>query len=315
MKKIFFFAFLIFIESSLYSQILNPPILLSPPNGATNVSIHPIFDWTAVPGATGYILQVSKSPLFDSLVVNDTTPLGTITLQYNTTYYWRVCGMNSCGAGNWSNVWFFTTIMPVPPAPVLLSPCGVYNVSLTPLLDWTDVATASSYRVHVSTSPTFSNTILNIVVIASQYNIQSGVLNYNTIYYWRVASTNTGGQGTYSNVCSFTTLNQSGIKLISSEIPAEYKLYNNYPNPFNPNTNIKYQIPGTENGKSKMENCFVSLKVFNILGKEIKTLVNEFQKPGVYEVQFSMDEFPSGIYFYTIHSGDFTDTKRMLLIK
>jgi hypothetical protein len=97
-----------------------------------------------------------------------------------------------------------------------------------------------------------------------------------------------------------------GINKISSEIPEAYNLNQNYPNPFNPTTNIKYQIPRAG---------YVTLKVFDILGKEIKTLVNEKQTPGVYEVTFDGSNLTSGIYFYKLTADDFSEVKKMTLIK
>jgi len=97
-----------------------------------------------------------------------------------------------------------------------------------------------------------------------------------------------------------------GVKQISSEIPDKFLLYQNYPNPFNPSTIIKYQIT---------ESKFVSLKVFDVLGKEIANLVNEKQKAGVYETTFNAGNLSSGIYFYRIVAGDYSETKKMLMIK
>lgn len=97
-----------------------------------------------------------------------------------------------------------------------------------------------------------------------------------------------------------------GIQKISSEIPSKYKLEQNYPNPFNAITNIKYQI--TKNGN-------VSLKIFDILGNQITTLVNETQSPGMYQVNWNAGSLSSGVYFYRLQTGNFTDTKRMILIK
>jgi hypothetical protein len=94
---------------------------------------------------------------------------------------------------------------------------------------------------------------------------------------------------------------------ISSTIPNQYKLEQNYPNPFNPLTNIKYQITN---------NSFITLKVYNILGKEIMILVNKKQSPGTYEVKFNGSNFSSGIYFYTLFvDGNRIDSKKMLMIK
>jgi hypothetical protein len=284
------------------------PILLIPMNGETGVPINVTFDWSSVAGATSYILHASKTQTFDSLVVNHTTTISnaSITLEYNTIYYWKMCALNYQGVGPWSIIFHFTTMTQVPPAPVLLYPCGVSNVPLTSTLDWTDVATSTGYRLQISLNNTFNTFIINTTTSVSEYPVQPGVLNYSTMYYWNVAAISTGGQGSFSNVCSFSTMSQVGVNQISSEIPAEYKLFDNYPNPFNPNTIIRFQIKDSR---------LVTLKVFDILGREVEMLVNEKQTPGTYEVNFNASNLPSGIYFYTLRSGDFTDTKKMLLIK
>jgi hypothetical protein len=111
-----------------------------------------------------------------------------------------------------------------------------------------------------------------------------------------------------------------GIKQITGEIPKEYKLYNNFPNPFNPVTKIKFDIPNSENRKWKIKNGLVSIKIYDVLGKEVATLVNENLQPGTYEILFSVNQFPnfplpSGVYFYRLQAGDFIDTKKMLMIK
>ncbi|MBE2256170.1 MAG: T9SS type A sorting domain-containing protein [Ignavibacteria bacterium] len=101
---------------------------------------------------------------------------------------------------------------------------------------------------------------------------------------------------------------------ISGEIiPIEYKLNQNYPNPFNPITNISYQIANEG---------FVTLKVFDLLGREITTLVNEVKTPGIFEVSFNGSNLSSGIYFYRLEvksingvPKNFIETKRMVLVK
>jgi hypothetical protein len=87
-----------------------------------------------------------------------------------------------------------------------------------------------------------------------------------------------------------------------------YKLYQNFPNPFNPSTKIKFDIPSNVVGRT-------FLSVYDITGREIQTLVNEQLQPGVYEVTFSGSNLASGIYFYQLKAGDFIQTKRMVLIK
>ncbi|MBS1518696.1 MAG: T9SS type A sorting domain-containing protein, partial [Bacteroidetes bacterium] len=89
-------------------------------------------------------------------------------------------------------------------------------------------------------------------------------------------------------------------------IPSEFRLDQNYPNPFNPSTRISYAVP---------KESFVSIKIFDILGKEVMSLVNENKQPGYYDVQFNASNFASGMYFYKIEAGNFTETKRMILLK
>jgi hypothetical protein len=105
----------------------------------------------------------------------------------------------------------------------------------------------------------------------------------------------------------------AGIINLGTTNPEKYQLFQNYPNPFNPTTNIKFSIP--ENGKWNTENGFVSLKVYDLLGREIATLVNENLKSGSYEVNFNADKYSSGVYFYKLVAGDFMDVKRMMMIK
>jgi hypothetical protein len=97
-----------------------------------------------------------------------------------------------------------------------------------------------------------------------------------------------------------------GVEDEISEVPTQFLLSQNYPNPFNPTTNIEYQIP---------ELSFVTLKVYGVLGSEVTTLVNEEKAIGSYEVEWNASNVPSGVYFYRINAGDFTITKKMVLLR
>ena len=98
-----------------------------------------------------------------------------------------------------------------------------------------------------------------------------------------------------------------GIKNISSTVPASYSLKQNFPNPFNPTTSIRFDISKSIN---------VTLKVYNTVGKEVATLINnENVTPGIKEVTFDASDLSSGIYFYTLQAGDFKETKKMMLTK
>jgi len=97
-----------------------------------------------------------------------------------------------------------------------------------------------------------------------------------------------------------------GIQTASTEIPGYFILKQNYPNPFNPQTKIKFDVPKAS---------FTKLIIYDLLGREVATLVNEELRPGTYEADWDASSFSSGVYFYKIVSGEFTETKKMVLMK
>ena len=109
------------------------------------------------------------------------------------------------------------------------------------------------------------------------------------------------------------------VKEDKNNLPKEYALYQNYPNPFNPSTTISYSIPTSQTppfGKGgNTRGVLISLKVYDVLGREAATLVNEIQRPGNYKVQFDATNLSSGVYFYRLQSRSFTETKKLLLLK
>jgi len=102
----------------------------------------------------------------------------------------------------------------------------------------------------------------------------------------------------------------SGVSFVEEEqidkMPTEFLLSYNYPNPFNPSTKIKYSVPQSSN---------VVIKVYDILGNEIETLVNEEKSAGSYELTWNAKGLSSGVYFYQLRAGSFVETKKMVLIK
>jgi len=123
------------------------------------------------------------------------------------------------------------------------------------------------------------------------------------------------GGGAYDYLTSLNEIKEN------ENIPSSYSLLQNYPNPFNPVTTIKYRIPERVNSKksdvipSGVDGWKTILKIYDILGREVTTLVNEKQKPGNYVVSWNASNFSSGIYFYKITSGDFVSTRKMILLK
>ncbi|OGU41469.1 MAG: hypothetical protein A2315_01740 [Ignavibacteria bacterium RIFOXYB2_FULL_35_12] len=180
----------------------------------------------------------------------------------------------------------------------------------------------------------------NVFVTGSSTNVTTA-FDYTTIKYspdgteeWTIKYTNSDFAGsieepfglfvdTLSNVyvTGMSALDYATVKYVQTptsvdifplNIPDRFTLEQNYPNPFNPSTTIRYAIPllgGDERGG------FITMKVYDVLGNEVATLVNEEKPAGSYEVNFDAIGLPSGIYFYKLQAGSFVETKKMILIK
>ncbi|HEX7356888.1 MAG TPA: T9SS type A sorting domain-containing protein, partial [Ignavibacteriaceae bacterium] len=117
----------------------------------------------------------------------------------------------------------------------------------------------------------------------------------NGTYYYRLKQLDYNGAFAYSHIVE-----------VDVTAPIEFTLSQNYPNPFNPSTIISYSIP---------QNSFVTLKVYDVIGNEIATLVNETKSAGKYDIRFDASNLSNGVYFYTIKADNFTSTKKMILMK
>jgi hypothetical protein len=135
-----------------------------------------------------------------------------------------------------------------------------------------------------------SNHILSLTIAQPIIGNTSNTLNTSNIGFW------------YQHARTITDVEDRWM----FEIPKQFELHQNYPNPFNPTTVIRYGIPKESN---------VKLVVYNILGEVVKTLVENKQKAGSYEVNFNASNLATGIYIYRIQAGSFVDVKKMILIK
>ena len=135
------------------------------------------------------------------------------------------------------------------------------------------------------------NSIGNVVCVMTEFRDADKILVVGT-----------HGRGSFQT----QILEPISVETISSEIPKGFSLSQNYPNPFNPSTTINFQLPKSAN---------TTIKVFDMLGKEIAELVNENLKAGIHKTTWNAASFPSGVYFYRINAGSFTETRKMLLVK
>ncbi len=175
----------------------------------------------------------------------------------------------------------------------------------------------------------FGNLLSNVTVLnipTSAVNVQYGVgHSYSSFRYAKYIGLYTQSDylfnvpvRTYNlrgarinNIVYGDTSGLTGISSVNSDIPNSFSLSQNYPNPFNPQTKIKFAIPSNLKGQTSN----VKLIIYDLLGREVATLVNEELKPGTYEADWDGSNFSSGVYFYKIISGDFTETKKMVLMK
>lgn len=162
---------------------------------------------------------------------------------------------------------------------------------------WYD-SSSGDKRNAIHSGPIFMNSGDTQVVVYS-YTIAKGTNNNESVC--RITEISD-----YLNYYYYNCFNLIGIEPVNNIIPEKFALNQNYPNPFNPETNISFSIP---------QKSFAELKVFDVLGRELETLLREEVNAGTYRINFNAVKYPSGIYFYRLAAGSFTETKKMILVK
>jgi hypothetical protein len=175
-----------------------------------------------------------------------------------------------------------------------------------PMVAGLNLYTVARWNGTISTSPLWRQMVTNPVnVFGSVAKNWAQTQGYPVPENLKYSATLTGSDGLPLGDLNWYP-EAMGIKQISNGIPAKFILNQNYPNPFNPTTNIKYSI--TKSG-------LVTLKIYNVLGQEVATLVNQDQRPGNYVVDFNASNLASGVYMYRLESGNYSLTKKMVLLK
>jgi hypothetical protein len=298
-----------FYTFATIGTIPSRPTLLSPLNNENNISTNPKFIWNASPGAATYQLQLSADSNFNNILYDakgiSTTSFVVTNLINETEYYWRVRAANSLGIGDWSNIWKFRTTEEYTTIPTTKSPPnGASNIELNPTLKWYAIIGIISYDLQISLNPTFSNIVLNRVgLTGTSYSLEK--LLSSTTYFWRIRGTNGVETTDWSSPSYFTTKEVTGV-VQKNDIASDYALKQNYPNPFNHLTNIEFRIA---------DFSFVTLKIYNIHGSEISTLLNKILSSGEYSITFDAKDLPSGVYYCRLQAGKFSEMKKIIYMK
>lgn len=295
--------------------------LSAPNNNQTCFSMTGTLDWSDVfPPVCHYRLQIATDQNFTAIVhevagINVSQyVLPNLTLNFNTQYYWRVRATNFVGeSASWSSVRNFRTTNQSLSTPVLQLPADNAATNSTPQLTWDSVQYSSGYRCRIATDTGFTNLVLDSNNISGRLlNVPAGRLQPNTRYYWRINAANGCITGGNSIRRSFIT-SITGLAVTENELPKTYVLYNNYPNPFNPVTQLNFDLPVSS---------VVKITVYNILGEVTELLVSSELPAGKYSYTWNASQMASGVYIYRIEAASvlnsnerFTSTKKMMLIK
>jgi hypothetical protein len=172
--------------------------------------------------------------------------------------------------------------------------------AIAPLKDaYIYIRTAGSYRAYSRSLSSGYYSMDNLE--DGTYHLYVERLGYNSAS--QVIKINNSSQDNISFTLSFYF---TGVMLQNNHIPSSYSLFQNYPNPFNPVTNIRFSIPNSG---------FVKLAVFDMLGREAETLVNGSLNPGTYNADWDASGYSSGVYFYRLDAEDYSEVKKMVLVK
>lgn len=310
-KNLLFFICLLFLSAGRLLSQLSSPILVLPPENETHVSQTVTLDWQDVAGATGYFVETATDPnQILTGIQADSTNAATSQFTYsngalisNTNYYWRVTARNSSGLGTPSDIRHFRT-------------------AGTSSQETTNEEADVTNLVNTNALSAVQGNILNAMLESARHQIDMNhpILAIVGLVFVDIRLFILRISGMISAANQQMLQNETDYIIAAirqgDNIPAgaeneylkekTFSLKQNYPNPFNPSTTIEYSVPS---------NSFVSLKVYDIQGREVATVINKQQDAGSYITTWNASNVSSGVYFYKLTAGSYTQTKKMLLSK
>lgn len=311
-KKLLLFLTIVLLGvPNIYGQ-LDSPVLHEPPKEVDVVLAPVMLDWLDVENAVCYRVEVTTdttSPDKFEGTCNAPTSHYELPLEeteLNTKYYWRVY---ACGSSGWSapSAYFSFTVQ----ASDAAGSIGNMVDGVIDLIADEDIP-SNQGNILINRLEQAQNRLqqgnrfvatLNIVLFKARIMVLrfSNVIS-NDVF----RSLNYSADGVIDLIADEDNPNPVAINVEDYLVPKAYDLAQNYPNPFNPSTTIEFSIPS---------DATVSLKIYDVLGKEVAVLANDYRSAGTYIVNWNASNLSSGVYFYKLNAGNFTQTKKMFLAK
>lgn len=311
-KLLFLIVLFLILTYRVFSQA-GSPILIEPPKEVSVATIPVLLDWEDLPGAQCYRVEVTADTTspekFEALcnAPDSHYEIPEVQTEPNTVYYWRVFACTSTGWGTPSYYYSFKTAATTAAGTIGNMIDGVIDLiveeDLPPGQGNILISRLEAAQDYLNQGNSFA-ALVNMVLFKARVFILriSRMISADTY-----RSLNYSADGVIDLIVEEEDRPSSGnINLQDLITPKSYVLGQNYPNPFNPSTSIEFSIPESGN---------ISLRIYDMTGREVAVLVNEYRNSGSYIVNWNASGVSSGVYFYKIISGSFVETKKMILAK
>lgn len=313
------------IRNILFTTILMPVIVLSQlstpmqyyPENADTVfeSDDPYLEWSEVENTEYYEIVIGWTQTFYKYTRYE-NPYSLSVNKWFTpgTYPWKVRAVNGSVKSEWSEEWNFTFVSDLTlnetMKPKVTSPASGIEITQSDpgstLLACENIPSATTFEFEVSKDSLFSAADSSFFDISNENYSEIEVLGLSTgKWYWRVRASNSLVTTDWSAVHWFIYY-ADVTNVTIQKLENKFSLSQNYPNPFNPTTTIEYSIPKQD---------FVNITVYDLLGNKISELVNEEKPSGNYSIKFDGNNLSSGVYLYILKTTNFTESKKLILLK
>jgi hypothetical protein len=284
-----------------FTTIPNAPvatILLSPANNSKDLPLDQTLTWKQTTDAASYHVQLSTvqnfaTTLIDSAGVQSTT-LPVTELQNSVTYYWRVQASNSAGSGPWSEIWNLTTtatVKPIAEAPILISPANHSDIADTIkniIYVWHTSKNTNNYEISVADDSLF-NKVKYVSGLLSDTTITRS--ESGTKIYWRIRPYGDEGFGPSSEIWNFSLNQASSVESHKQNTGVELSAF---PNPLYSKTALRFSL---------CDRGIISLKLFDLLGREMATVASGMMEAGSHSINYDGSSLPAGSYFLRLEEN------------